>query len=183
MRITLIVLISNTWGVDGGGKCTNEEIGLWRGNYEFAASMEKYAKRGIGRGSYVASHLVEEFRPNLSEQCASCHGQMITCMSKTCWWPCMSSSSAPNCLVCSRTNCQEAYMECVGTNDEQDLPPKPTGEPVTTISPTTTIHGRRLDESTLSTTETPVRTLTSTLPTLLPLDIELWETIENPEEQ
>ena len=74
-------------------------------------------------------------------------------------------------------------MECVGTNDEQDLPPKPTGELGTTIPPTTTMHVRRLDESTLSATETPVRTLTSTLPTLLPLDIELWETIEDPEEQ
>ena len=181
MRIPMIVLSSvGVVAAKVGGSCSQEEIALWQGNHDFAAAMEKYARRGMGRGSYVASHLVDRYRPHLSEECANCHGGVITCTSKSCWWPCMSSSISASCLLCSKTNCQKAYMDCIGTNDEQALPPKPTQEPSTTTTvPTTTIRPRRLDEA----TEPPVQTMTSTLPTLLPLDIELWETVDNSDEQ
>jgi hypothetical protein len=175
------------------GKCSPSEFRVWVNNPEFSSKMDSYARWNAGRGSVVAAKLMEDYKPNLSAPCASCHGDMVSCGTRRCWAYCILSTTSEGCVECSRRECLGSYMRCVGVTDEALMPltprpestttpaPKRTRSTSTTSAPTsiTTTNGplgRQLQEDV---TQLPV--ITSTYSTLLPLDSELWTIVEEDE--
>jgi len=117
------------------GSCSEEERQLWRNNIDFSKRMDSYARRALGNGDYVTTKLLEDYHPNLSLRCAACHGGTVSCGTKNCWIQCLFSSTALGCQECTRRECLASYMQCVGTETEDDLPPKPQEGSTTTTTP------------------------------------------------
>jgi hypothetical protein len=159
------------------GNCSVEEISLWKGTREFGDSIVRLAKRGLGKGSYVSYQLVQEYQPTLTRPCADCHGRFVTCISTVCCGNCLVPPFSAECLTCFNSKCGNDYMACVGVPVVEDLPIRTTlARDLESSSDQVT---RLLSEMETSSTGEPSESITSTLPTLLPLDIELWE-IEDP---
>jgi hypothetical protein len=117
---------------NASGACAEHERALWRNNIDFSNRMDAYARRAFGNGADVTTKLVADYHPSLSLQCAACHGATVSCGTKHCLLPCLFSSTALGCQECTRRECLASYMECIGTDSEEDLPPKPVDERTTT---------------------------------------------------
>ena len=146
MRITLITfgaIIKSTQA-----HCSEEERRLWRNNMEFSNRMDSYARRNLGNGDHVTTKLLRDYHPDLSLHCAACHGGTVSCGTKHCWAKCLFSSTAPGCQDCTRRECLASYMECIGTNTEDDLPPKPIESTSTTTTTPVPLRTRAARSST-----------------------------------
>lgn len=152
-------------------QCSEEERRIWRGNMEFSDRMDSYARRAFGSGEHVTSKLLQDYHPQLSIECAACHGGTVSCGTKHCWAPCLFSSTAPGCQECTRRECLASYMVCIGTETEDDLPPKPVAPEKTT---TTTVIPLRT-RAARKTTTTPAPT--SSDPTTIPSSTETSELV------
>jgi hypothetical protein len=174
------------------GKCSESELAIWYKNLEFSAKMDTYARWNAGRGSIVAAKLMEDYP--LSPSCASCHGDAVSCGTRKCWMNCILSSTSESCIECSRRECLAAYMECVGVSDEALMPPNPRAEestttsapkrirstttPIGTSTVTADVSERNLLQESSPDTVTPLPSVASTFSTYLPLDEEVWTSVD-----
>ena len=107
------------------GSCSATDRAIWSTGHDFSQKISKYAVSAFGRSSGVVERLLEEY-PSLSSGCAECFGQAVACGTKNCFFPCLRSSTSPDCVSCSQKYCTPTLMTCVGAEDESELPLPPT---------------------------------------------------------
>ena len=132
-------------------KCTEAEKLVWRDNVEFSLTLSTIAHSHLGSGPATVRDMMKTY-PTLTEVCASCFGETVTCGARQCWMSCMFDSFSAACLDCTDRECNPALKTCLGV-DEAGMPPRPTGAQIPTTSTTTFVprrRVRRVDSTTLA---------------------------------
>eukprot|EP00122_Pirum_gemmata_P015220 Pgem_evm1s14220 len=118
--LTLAFLITLTQGAaTTGGTCAADVAvtGVNGSNAEFKSTVDTLSRRALGAGSTVAKCLkVDVYCPvsnpdpsiKVSDACADCIGDTVTCGTQHCSSQCLISSTSQKCESCISTNCGAA---------------------------------------------------------------------------
>ncbi len=157
--------IVSSSAVTGAVRCVREEALIWINNVEFSLTLSNIAHSHLGSGTDTAVDLVKTY-PGLSDHCASCFGDNVSCGTRNCWMYCTFSSFSAACLDCTNKNCNPALKNCLGVEDAE-MPPVPTEDMETTTSTSTFAPRKRAVRRTTAepSSEGSIQTVSS-LPTI-----------------
>jgi len=96
----------------GSGACTNPADLQALQGADISTTITDCAMSCIMTGGTCAKDCVIE-KTGLSDPCAQCFGDIITCATSQCMFQCMGGDT-PECASCRETNCNPAFEECAG---------------------------------------------------------------------
>ena len=123
IRRTLFVIFS-LFSVSNAGQCTGDDIKIWKNQKSFSEEFRKIAKVSLGKSSIVLLYMKKSF-PSMTPHCMQCHADTLACGVSHCKTQCMQSQTSLDCRLCIDTHCFTPYKECVGVEDDDDLPIPP----------------------------------------------------------
>ena len=102
----------------GSGACTNPADLAALQSADIATTISDCAMSCImGGGDTCAKDCVIE-KTGLSDACAQCFGDIISCATSKCMFQCMGGDT-PECASCRETSCNPAFEECAGVSANQ----------------------------------------------------------------
>jgi len=105
------------------GDCIEDDIAIWRGDYDFTIKFKSIAVHSRGDTS-KAYHMFRKQYPAMTPKCSRCHAEMIGCGASNCIAVCESGPASVACKLCIRSHCTPTYRNCIGCT-AQDLPLEP----------------------------------------------------------
>ena len=124
LLLSLGVICSSITGTSGA--CNQSEYLLWKGDTgrSFTEKLQRCAVEAMGDRDFTAQNLVAAFKGNLSQTCANCFGDCISCGAKHCTGLCIKDPGCAECLACTKANgCDDQLQQCIGSG--LTAPPKP----------------------------------------------------------